>query len=504
MTCWSSAAATPPCARRSRPARRAPGAAAGARPTRLRGGNSRHTRNLRCMHERRRPVLTDAYPEDEFWDDLLARHRRQHRRASGAPDDPRVAERARLDAAARRALPAVADRHAAPVAHQRVLPRRRQGAGERLLPHRRAAGRRVLYDAEVDGAGARRTARSRRGRRRRTACRADRARALRRRGAGGFEANLRLAARVPGATPADNFLIRGTPLQSAAACCKTLLDQGADAVGDPTQCHAVALDARAPKFDGGIVTRLDCVPFGIVVNRDGERFYDEGEDFWPKRYAIWGRLVAQQPGPDRATRSSTRRRSAVHAARSFRPIAADTLARARRAAWARCRRSCARTVASYNAAVRPGTFDHAGSTIAAPRGSLRRRPTGRGRSTRRRSTAIRCGPASPSPISASRVNEQARRCIMEDGRPAGNLFAAGEIMAGNILGQGYLAGFGMTIGTVFGRIAGQGGGARMRETEAIARSAARSWRSATPAATAKASARSSRRWSCGATSPRPT
>ena len=27
-----------------------------------------------------------------------------------------------------------------------------------------------------------------------------------------------------------------------------------------------------------------------------QRFYDEGEDFWPKRYAIWGRLVAQQPG----------------------------------------------------------------------------------------------------------------------------------------------------------------------------------------------------------------
>ena len=35
---------------------------------------------------------------------------------------------------------------------------------------------------------------------------------------------------------------------------------------------------------------------GVVVNRNGERFYDEGEDFWPKRYAIWGRLVAQQPG----------------------------------------------------------------------------------------------------------------------------------------------------------------------------------------------------------------
>ncbi len=55
------------------------------------------------------------------------------------------------------------------------------------------------------------------------------------------------------------------------------------------------IDGRAPKFDGGIVTRLDCVPFSIVVNRDAERFYDEGEDVWPKRYAIWGRLVAGQP-----------------------------------------------------------------------------------------------------------------------------------------------------------------------------------------------------------------
>jgi tricarballylate dehydrogenase len=40
------------------------------------------------------------------------------------------------------------------------------------------------------------------------------------------------------------------------------------------------------------------------------------------------------------------------------------------------------------------------------------------------------------------------------GGVANNLFAAGEIMAGNILGRGYIAGVGMTIGTVFGEIAG--------------------------------------------------
>ena len=43
------------------------------------------------------------------------------------------------------------------------------------------------------------------------------------------------------------------------------------------------------------MTRLDSPPFGIVVNKEVKRFYDEGEDFWPKRYAIWGKLIAEQP-----------------------------------------------------------------------------------------------------------------------------------------------------------------------------------------------------------------
>ena len=43
------------------------------------------------------------------------------------------------------------------------------------------------------------------------------------------------------------------------------------------------------------MTRVDAVSLGIVVNKHAQRFYDEGEDFWPKRYAIWGRLVAGQP-----------------------------------------------------------------------------------------------------------------------------------------------------------------------------------------------------------------
>ncbi len=51
------------------------------------------------------------------------------------------------------------------------------------------------------------------------------------------------------------------------------------------------------------------------------------------------------------------------------------------------------------------------------------------------------------------VNDKAQM-LMQDDRPAENVFAAGEIMAGNVLGKGYLAGIGMSIGTTFGRIAG--------------------------------------------------
>ena len=84
----------------------------------------------------------------------------------------------------------------------------------------------------------------------------------------------------------------------------------------PVPCRG---DRRAgAEIDGGIASRIDGVPFGIVLNRDAARFYDEGEDFWPKRYAIWGRLVAGQPdqiayacwtrlvSPDSCPRSSRR------------------------------------------------------------------------------------------------------------------------------------------------------------------------------------------------------
>ena len=172
-------------------------------------------------------------------------------------------------------------------------------------------------------------------------------------------------------------MIRGTPYNRGEVL-RLLMDNHVGVVGDPKQCHAVAIDGRAPRFDGGIVTRLDCVPFGVVVNREGERFYDEGEDFWPKRYAIWGRLVAMQP--DQVGYVLIDATSLDKFMPSvFPPERADTIAGLaaklgldpERRSTRRCRRSTRR--------VFRGPSTTPSTTTAAPRGSRLPSRTGRGR-----------------------------------------------------------------------------------------------------------------------------
>jgi len=222
---------------------------------------------------------------------------------------------------------------------------------------------------------------------------------------GGFEANIPWLKEYWGEA-AENFIIRGTK-NNQGLLLKELLKHGAKPEGDPRGCHAVALDARAPKFDGGIVTRLDSVPFGIVVNKNVERFYDEGEDFWPKRYAIWGKLIAEQP--EQIAYSIVDSNALPRFMPSvFAPVQAGSIAELATALKIEPRALVA-VVDEFNRSVRPGNFDP---------GSL-------------------------------------DDCRTDGLTPAKNIFAAGEMMAGNILGKGYLAGFGLTIGSVFGRIAGR-------------------------------------------------
>ena len=267
--------------------------------------------------------------------------------------------------------------------------------------------------------------------------------------AGGFESNLEWLKEIWGEA-ADNFLIRGTPYNTGTVL-KLMLDAGAEPVGDPTQCHAVAIDARAPKFDGGIVTRLDCVSLGIVVNTHGDRFYDEGEDFWPKRYAIWGRLVAQQP--DQIAYSIIDAKAVGHFMPSvFPPIAAASI-RELAALINVPAGTLAATVERFNSAVRPGTFDHETLDDCRTDGLVPNKTHWARRLDTPPFWAYPLRPGITFTYLGVKVDERAR--VVMKGGTAENIFAAGEIMAGNILGKGYVAGVGMTIGTVFGEIAGR-------------------------------------------------
>jgi tricarballylate dehydrogenase len=268
--------------------------------------------------------------------------------------------------------------------------------------------------------------------------------------AGGFEANVPWLKRYWG-DAADNFIIRGTPYNQGAMLA-ALLEGGALAIGDPKEFHAVALDARAPKFDGGIVTRLDSVPFGIVVNNLTQRFYDEGEDFWPKRYAIWGGLIARQP--DQIAYSVVDARSmGLFMPSVFPPIKAPSIP-ALADALGLDADGLSRAVDAYNASIQPGTFDPAALDDCHTEGLNPPKSHW--------AVAIETPPFYGYPLKTGvtftyrgvAVDQQAH-VILQDRGPAPNVFAAGEVMAGNILGRGYLAGFGLTIGTVFGRIAGQ-------------------------------------------------
>jgi tricarballylate dehydrogenase len=267
--------------------------------------------------------------------------------------------------------------------------------------------------------------------------------------AGGFESNLEWLRTIWGEA-ADNFLIRGTPYNTGTVL-KLMLEAGAEPVGDPTQCHAVAIDARAPKFDGGIVTRLDCVSLGIVVNKHGDRFYDEGEDFWPKRYAIWGRLVAQQP--DQIAFSIIDAKAVGHFMPSvFPPIAAASIDALAGLIGVPAGTLVA-TVDRFNNAVRPGRFNHDTLDDCNTDGLVPNKTHWARRLDTPPFWAYPLRPGITFTYLGVTVDQQSR--VMMNGAAAANIFAAGEIMAGNILGKGYVAGVGMTIGTVFGEIAGR-------------------------------------------------
>jgi tricarballylate dehydrogenase len=417
-----------------------------------RGGNTRHTRNMRCAHDAATDTLTGPYPEDELFEDLL-------RVTEGETDEELARHMIHHSKDMLNWIVEQGVRFQPPLGGTLGLGRTNSfflGGGRSMLNALYETAERIgvdiCYRAEVtsmeieNGMFLSATARMGGAKGIDVTVRAGALVAA----AGGFESNIEWLKKYWGEA-AENFLIRGTA-NNQGTVLRMLLDAGVQEIGDPTQCHAVAIDARAPKYDGGIITRHDSVVFGIVVNKNAERFYDEGEDVWPKRYAIWGRLVAQQPDQiayilfDHSVLTK-------FMPTLFPPIKADSIGELAQKLHIPVD-TLEKTVAGFNAGVVDGTFDH---TILDDCHTEGVTPAKTHWARRLETPPYYAYPVRPGitfTYLGVRVNKEARM-LMADGKPAGNMFAAGEIMSGNVLGKGYAAGIGMTIGSVFGRIAGR-------------------------------------------------
>jgi len=248
---------------------------------------------------------------------------------------------------------------------------------------------------------------------------------------------------------ADAIVVRGIGTVQGRLL-RALIEAGAKTVGDPGRGHIVAVDARGPDVDGGIVTRLECIPYGLVVDRDAKRFADEGGDTRRTHYARWGERVLAAPGQiayaildaDGILRATPTALPPIRAA----SVGALAIKLGLDAA------TLDETVAAYNTAIVPSDP----ATPAAWRTS--------GLALEKSSQAL---PIATPPFAAFPLRpgitfthfgvavDATLRVRRSNGAAFGNLFACGMVMAANVLPRGYLAGLGVTLSAVFGRLCGE-------------------------------------------------
>ncbi|MDA1297818.1 MAG: FAD-dependent tricarballylate dehydrogenase TcuA [Chloroflexi bacterium] len=277
---------------------------------------------------------------------------------------------------------------------------------------------------------------------------------------GGFEANPEMRARYLGAGW-DLAKVRGTAANTGDGI-SMALSIGAQPFGNYSGCHAVAWDAGAPPFGDrriGDLFQKHSYPLGLIVNRDGARFVDEGADIRNFTYARYGKEILSQPGRiafqifDRQVTDRLRDEYRIREVTSATADNVETLAEKLGIDPA----GFSRTVTQYNDAVAEGDYDPArldgkGTTgIYPPKSNWALRldePPFTG-------YAVACGITFT--FGGLKI-DTAASVINTQGRPIPGLFAAGELVGG-LFYENYPGGSGLTAGAVFGRAAGYGAAA---------------------------------------------
>jgi tricarballylate dehydrogenase len=273
---------------------------------------------------------------------------------------------------------------------------------------------------------------------------------------GGFEADSGLRARHLG--PGwDRAVVRGTRYNTGRGL-EMAMAAGARPWGDWGGCHAVAMDLGAPAVGDfgkpGDVYKKHSYPLGIIVNREGRRFVDEGADFRNYTYARYGRELLRQPGGvayqvfDGQVAGLLRSEYAGPDATRFESDTLEGLVEQLDVA----RGQFLATVAEYNGAVqedefRPSELDGKGTDgITPPKSNwalrIERPPF--------LAFPVTCGITFT--FGGVRVDETAT-VLGEGDIPIPGLYAAGE-MVGGLFHDNYPGGAGLMSGAVFGRLAG--------------------------------------------------
>jgi tricarballylate dehydrogenase len=112
-------------------------------------------------------------------------------------------------------------------------------------------------------------------------------------GAGGYESSPEKRTRYYG-SDYDAMTVRGSRYNTGEAI-DAALETGANATGQWGGAHMALIDAESPPVEGG-ANRVDGYQYGVLLNREGERFFDEGEDARAHTYAKLGRIIFEQPG----------------------------------------------------------------------------------------------------------------------------------------------------------------------------------------------------------------
>ncbi|MCZ2813945.1 FAD-dependent tricarballylate dehydrogenase TcuA [Modestobacter sp. VKM Ac-2979] len=276
--------------------------------------------------------------------------------------------------------------------------------------------------------------------------------------AGGFEANAEMRRQHLG-EGWENAKVRGTPCNTGEMI-QAALAVGAARGGDWGSAHSVQWDAECVNNESNreLTNRLtrQSYPLGILVNRDGERFVDEGADFRNYTYAKYGKVILQQSGSVAYQVFDANLRPMLRTEEYDMPgisvVAADRIedlaARLNVPVGA-----FLRTVEEFNAAIDhavpldPTVLDGRRADVSPPKSNW--------------ASPIETGPFYAYPVTCGITftfgglkGDTNGRVLDDNGEVIPGLFVCGE-MLGGLFSDNYPGGSGLTAGMVFGRRAGE-------------------------------------------------